>query len=362
MLQPLERDALIITNGDNDTFPLWYIQEVEGVRKDVRVVNLSLLNTGWYMQQLRDYDPKVDIGWNDRQIEAVRVVPEVFFDYARGVIGKEDYQAYLKEFDLQRYVPTLDDLTYARDVATRRIIEREYGKRPIYFAVTVPDQMGFTPRLAMEGLAFRLGEPHGSEVEAVDVEKTLHNLREVYQYRGLLGPDRKRDPNVYKDENAQRLVQNYAAGFVRSAEGLLDQGRVDEALATAKEALEFTESPQIIYSCGVIAYRADRFGEAEALFRKLVDIGYGDFQILRVLGRSLERQNRLAEAETVYQDAYRQYPDDQEALREIFSFYMENGRTPDAYGVLESWVRRHPADEAAKRRLSELGDSLPSAR
>ncbi len=273
MLVPLDKNALVFTNGDNDTFPLWYIQEVEKLRRDVKIVNLSLLNTDWYIRQLRDYTPKVDVGWNDKEIEAVRSVPERFADYAQGFTRREDYTSFLKANGILKYVPNPDEFTYSKDIAARRIIEREDGKKPIYFAVTVPDQMNYTDRLTMEGLVFRLEEKHADGKDDVDVEKTMGNLENVYLYRGLLRKDGTYDTSVYKDDNALKLVQNYAAGYIRSGEKYFDEGKTDEALLAAQKAVTLSKSVSILYTAGALFYRCERMDLSEKIFRELVARG-----------------------------------------------------------------------------------------
>ena len=78
MLQSVAPDAVIFTNGDNDTFPLWYLQDVEGIRQDVRIANLSLINTAWYVEQLKNQSPhgakKVKMSMSDIEIEKLSFV------------------------------------------------------------------------------------------------------------------------------------------------------------------------------------------------------------------------------------------------------------------------------------------------
>ena len=163
ILQPLEQDAIIFTNGDNDTFPLWYLQEVEGIRRDVRVANLSLLNTDWYIKQLRDLEPKVNISWDDAQIESL----QPFIDSRTGQVIQ------------------------VRDLAVDEIVRTNAWKRPSVHRGDRPRSHGFRLSpivLVMEGLSWRINPTPTDDI--VNVELLEKNLEEVFQWRGL--PRRER--------------------------------------------------------------------------------------------------------------------------------------------------------------------------
>ena len=162
VLASVDPYALIITTGDNDTFPLWHGQEVEGLRRDVSVMVLSLANTNWYLDQLQRRPPVPFPGaplpetkWMSRyyvQGPADTLPPYILFDQAAaGAIGP--IQVTIDPRSLGR--PYLG----RSDLAVLQIIKDQLGKRPIYFSsstANIPDQLGLSPYLVNEGLVRRL--------------------------------------------------------------------------------------------------------------------------------------------------------------------------------------------------------------
>ena len=172
MLQSCEPHGIIFTNGDNDTFPLWYLQEVEGMRKDVTVANLSLLNTPWYIRQLRDSRPKGEgfINLTDDQILGLTsgLTPWKTQKIQIAVEGDPQNEDGYIEWVLK---PTFaNQALKVQDMMILRIINDAKWKYPIYFAVTVSptNKIGLDKYLNMEGLTFRL---QSHKVDAINPGK-----------------------------------------------------------------------------------------------------------------------------------------------------------------------------------------------
>ena len=333
MLTPLKPNAIVMTNGDNDTFPLWYIQEVEGVRKDVRVVNMSLLNTPWYILQLKNQEPTVPFTFTDEQIEGL--------------------------------YPYLDERTgqvvWVKDVAVRDMIKANRWTKPIYLAVTVPDEMGLQKHLTLEGLVYRVHPD--STAREMDLDATLTNLYQVFRYQGLLTADRGYDRAVYKDDNAMKLVQNYSAAYVQAAYHLQSEGKYDEAIKVLNDARKISpDFPGLLEYLGRLYDGTGDVAKAESLYRDGLARYPSSPEFYFHLGTLEYRRGNVPQAIDLLRQATllsQQYFDWFSAL---FTVYWQTGQREAALDVLRLWLRAHPDDRQTAEELRHFEDSLRVSR
>ena len=222
ILQTCEPNSILFTNGDNDTFPLWYLQEVEGLRRDVRVVNLSLLNTNWYIKQLRDREPKLDIKLSDEYIDSVLTDTQLVDLYKRLWQEPKTPPEYKKlGLDVEVSAQPGHDLLRVQDIMVIGLLYWNQWERPVHFAITIPSNnyTGLLPYMKMMGMTMKV-TPQRNPVS--DIETLENNIYDVYAFRGLT------DPHVHKDENSRRLLGNYRACVLHLAERYKEAGRDDD--------------------------------------------------------------------------------------------------------------------------------------
>ncbi|MDY6915668.1 MAG: hypothetical protein SVM86_05095, partial [Candidatus Cloacimonadota bacterium] len=281
ILNSVEKNAIIFTNGDNDTFPAWYTQAVydpkaseyihksnngyypdekarkamekaiaykneqcQGIRKDITIANLSLLNTGWYIKQLRDLEGVI-FELKDRRGRPLPI--EKQNEYIEGCqsdrnsplspkIVPEDI-ALSVQTDFAEHSFTInfpkDKILYTKDLAVIQIIKDNFGKRPIYFAVTVGDLVGFDRYLKNEGMVDRLVTE--KKDYNIDVDRLITNIDSVYSYRGI------HDEEIYKDKNMTRLLNNYGSCFMRASQAYHQEDNYDKAIRYMEEAISFIQ-------------------------------------------------------------------------------------------------------------------------
>jgi hypothetical protein len=325
MLVPLEKNAVIFTNGDNDTFPLWYIQEVEGVRKDVRVANLSLLRTPWYIKQLRDYEPKVPITLNDNQIDGL--VP------FRDSTGK---------------------VWQTNEIMVHHIIKANNWQKPVYLAVTVPDQMSLDRQLILEGLVFRITpEPLGLRLDEVKMRRDLY---EVFNWDGILKPDGTRDDSFHMDLNESKLIQNYAAAYFTLGYWYRQTGRMDLAVKEMERAREvspiFVDAARAL---GQFYIENGQVDKAERHYLSLINEYPADAEMRYWLGRVHFTMRKMDQAIQDYRRAIELEPGFRPAYMGLADLYTTVGKPEERNAVLSAWLQIQPGDVEIRNYLEKYG-------
>lgn len=245
LLQSADENAIIFTNGDNDTFPVWYIQDVMGVRRDVRIVNLSLGNTLWYVNQLKNTRPwgadEIPLTFSDESMQVdemderalsydfgqaynleIPVRKEILEKYTddEQILERGTFQAKFKGKDYGEQDGKQMYLFRVQDKVIREILQQIRFEKPIYFSTTVgPDAFaGLENFFRYEGMLMRICPvPQKSSVgEKIDIDVTADILLDVdtsdnyskvptkeFKLRNL------NDPGVYYDPVHRRLMNSY---------------------------------------------------------------------------------------------------------------------------------------------------------
>ena len=228
LLEPLPQGAILLTNGDNDTFPLWYLQQAEGVRRDVEVINLPLTNTGACVAQLRRNDPDLAHLLDGEPLQTRLNARRADGDVVTVVESHADLglPAGVAPPDTVRLHPA--DPLLVQDRVVLDILRLVRWRRPVFMACTVaPGNLSWLwPYARVDGLAFRVIPSPDPSVW--DVDHLRHQLLERVSYAGIA------DTTIPMDADTRGICSNYLAALVQLASAELQRGRTDDAIATLR--------------------------------------------------------------------------------------------------------------------------------
>lgn len=286
-LESCPKNAVLFTFGDNDTYPLWYAQEVEGVRPDIRIINTSLLGIDWYVNQLRykvNESAPLDVIWTEDQIRGLAYIPveqgnarEGVFDLQdimRNFIGKN--QNPISKFPRVRQVSLPVDTALVRqnevigtnDVAAPQIVlelpdGKDYytldqlamlniiaanaWKRPICFTSTysTPGEIGLTPYLRQQGLVYQLVpiKGDGARGSFMALDKSYEILMNNFRSGGA-----NLNSGIYFDEENRRHLLSIRQTFALTAANLAEAGRKQEAVNLLQKAEALIHTNNLPYA------------------------------------------------------------------------------------------------------------------
>ena len=332
-LNSCDKNAIIFTNGDNDTFPLWYAQEVEGIRTDIKIVNLSLFNTDWYIDQMlrKTYDAepipfgigrdKYIQGTNDvayfvpnklRSIKDkvhynIKDLEKFFFSDAKSTKlssnGGEEINFFPTKYfyipvDKQKVISNgtvapedsslvvdkvrwriKKDMIQKNDLMMIEMLAHFNWDRPVYYAITTGSDsyLNLMDYFQVDGMAYKLvpiftqNRSYFGMYGHVNADILYDKLMNVFCYDGI------NDPNVYFNESHMRSIRNYRSLFAMLVDALLKKGDKERAKKVLDKAFETLPEKTVSYDIFVIPLAMDYYkvGEkekADEIINRLIDI------------------------------------------------------------------------------------------
>ncbi len=330
ILQSCDQNGIVFTNGDNDTFPLWCIQQVDKVRTDVRVVNLSLLNTPWYIHQLKD-QMHVPINLSYDEIENL---------HAARIEGT-------------------NGIWRVQDEMVKEIITNSQANGwnpPVYFAMTVSNdnRLGLNDHFISEGMVYRVVETAGPDRMNTAVGQRIFG--NPAHFRGL------GDPKVKKDDNDIRLTSNYISGMFQLVEAYQKQGKIDSALAMAEAAVRLRPPETLWQAEGYLAKMyasAGKYQKVDSLLGA-TDKETGEKIGLAVAQDFLANKN-YDPAEQTLKITLSRYPWSFTALNNLVMVYYQKGDTLEANALISNFRNAYSNDKALMAAVDDMVQRIKHA-